>query len=54
MSLVEVGVGFVTPLAETSTVAPPAIVPQLPPTVSVTVAPLLLVTQLFRPHSCRS
>ena len=45
-SLVEVVVGLVTALAVISTVAPPAMVPQPLPTVKVTVAPPLLVTQL--------
>ncbi len=45
-SFVEVAVGLETPLTVTSTVSPPAMVPQLPPMLTVTVAPPLLVTGL--------
>ena len=45
-SPVEVVAGLETSLTVTSTVSPAAMVPQLPPTVKVTVAPPLLVTAL--------
>ena len=45
-SPVEVVAGLETPLAVTSTVSPPAMVPQLPLSFRVTVAPPLLVTGL--------
>jgi hypothetical protein len=50
-SPVEVLDGFETVLAMTCTLLLAAIVPQLPPTVSVTVAPPLLATALSTPHS---
>ena len=48
-SPLEVVVGLETPLAVTCTESPAAMV-QPPATVKVTVAPPLLVTQLYSPH----